>query len=682
MGVGVGMRVESSSGVVALPSSALRIELLGLITVLQHDVPVVLPASRKVRALLAYLACAQRPVSRTRLCELLWDVPNDPRGELRWCLSRLRCVINDEDHERISTVGDAIALDLHDCELDIATVDKAAQGNLNGLTVEHLLLLHANFRGEFAEGLEIDRNPEFSVWLEAQRRRYRDMHIAVLRLLVSKLETETPESRQCIESWLQLAPFDLHAHQALLTHLSRSGRVQEGDDHLAATIRRFETEGLDWLQLRECWKSTRSRQSNLRFASVESTPETPTRADIAEQVISPTRRASVCVMPFVDRTAVGRRSTLGQGLTEDIITRLAKLRVLFVIARGSVFTLGERNIAPEEAGRLLNVDYVVSGSIRRHGASFTFSVELAEARTSRVIWVDELISSAQEVFGVHAQIANRVVASISKEIEAAERNRAVLKPPNSLDAWEAYHCGLWHMYRFSAEDNAQAAEFFTRALRQDCTFARAHAGLSFTHFQNAFLHRLADRDMEIERAYAAAADSLAADDRDPAAHWSMGRALWLRGLQEQSLVELEECVSLSPNFALGHYTLAFVHGQSGDPRVAIASSEWSRKLSPFDPLLFAMLSARALGHFRLGEFDEAAQWAIKGAARRNAHVHIKVIAASCLSAAGRVHEAHELVSSIHTTAPSYRLDDFLTAFRFSPDAEQQFRQSAARVGLT
>jgi DNA-binding SARP family transcriptional activator/TolB-like protein len=679
--VGVGMRVESSSGVIALPNSALSIQLLGPITVLQHETPIALPASRKARALLAYLACAQRPVSRTHLCELLWDVPNDPRGELRWCLSRLRSVINSEDYERISTVGDTIALNLSDCELDVTSVTQAIQGNLSDLPVEELHRLHEKFRGEFAEGLEIDRNPEFAVWLGAQRRCYRDMHIAVLKLLVSRVDNETPRSRQCIESWLQLAPFDLHPHQALLTNLSRSGRAQEGDEHLAATIRRFETEGLDWLRLREFWRSTRSSPPNRHVASANRGVDTPTEAEIAQEVISPTRRASVCVMPFVDRTGVGKRSTLAEGLTEDIITRLAKLRVLFVIARGSVFALGERNIAPEEAGRLLNVDYVVSGSIRRHGRSFTFSVELAEARTSRVIWVDELTSSAQEVFVVHADIANRIVASISKEIESAERDRAVLKPPNSLDAWEAYHCGLWHMYRFSAADNAQAAEFFKRALRQDRTFARAHAGLSFTHFQNAFLHRLAEREVEIERAYVAAADGLSADDRDPAAHWAMGRALWLRGLQDQSLLELEECVSLSPNFALGHYTLAFVHGQSGDPRVAIASSEWSRKLSPFDPLLFAMLCARALGHFRLGDYEDAAHWAAKGAARRNAHVHIKVIAASCLSAAGRVPEARELVASVRKTSPSYRLDDFLTAFRFSPDAEQQFRQSAARVGL-
>ena len=92
------------------------------------------------------------------------------------------------------------------------------------------------------------------------------------------------------------------------------------------------------------------------------------------------------------------------------------------------------------------------------------------------------------------------------------------------------------------------------------------------------------------------------DDRDPAAHWAMGRALWLRGRHDQSLVELEQAVDLSPNFALGHYTLAFVHSQAGDPNAAIASSDHSRHLSPFDPLLFGMLGARAMALARLGRF--------------------------------------------------------------------------------
>lgn len=171
------------------------------------------------------------------------------------------------------------------------------------------------------------------------------------------------------------------------------------------------------------------------------------------------------------------------------------------------------------------------------------------------------------------------------------------------------------------------------------------------------------------------------DDRDPAAHWAMGRALWLRRQPEQAVAELETAVELSPNFALGHYTLSFVSSQSGDPRAAIEASDRSRHLSPFDPLLFAMLATRALAHFRLGQFEEAAEWAVKAVARPNAHVHIQGIAVHCLAMAGRDDEARAIAAAIHKALPNYRCDDFLSAFRFSPDAAALLRQSAKRIGF-
>ena len=324
-----------------------------------------------------------------------------------------------------------------------------------------------------------------------------------------------------------------------------------------------------------------------------------------------------------------------------MITRLAKLRSLFVIAQGTVFALHERRIGPEEAGRMLNVDYVVSGSVRRQGKRLTVMVELAETRTARIVWAETFDHKLDDAFLVLDEIGNRIVASIASEIETSERNRAVLKPPNSLDAWEAHHRGLWHMYRFNKPDNEQARHFFEMAVRLDPTFARAYAGLSFTHFQNAF-QGWAKREPEIDRAFDAAGQSLMVDDRDPAAHWAMGRALWLRGRQDQSIIELEQTIDLSPNFALGHYTLAFVHSQAGDPSAAIASSDHSRHLSPFDPLLFAMLGARAMALVRLGRFEEAADWGVKAAARPNAHAHILAIAALSLALAGRLDEARAL----------------------------------------
>jgi tetratricopeptide (TPR) repeat protein len=171
------------------------------------------------------------------------------------------------------------------------------------------------------------------------------------------------------------------------------------------------------------------------------------------------------------------------------------------------------------------------------------------------------------------------------------------------------------------------------------------------------------------------------DDRDPAAHWAMGRALWLRGEQDQSVAELERAVDLSPNFATGHYTLAFVHSQSGDPNAAIAFSDHSRQLSPFDPLLFAMLGARAISLARLGRYHEASEWAIKAAARPNAHQHIMAIAALTLGLADRLPEAGEYKKKIRERVPNYGMADFLGAFRLSADALAVFERGGKKIGI-
>lgn len=190
----------------------------------------------------------------------------------------------------------------------------------------------------------------------------------------------------------------------------------------------------------------------------------------------------------------------------------------------------------------------------------------------------------------------------------------------------------------------------------------------------------ATRTTEIERAFEAAGQSLMADNCDPAAHWAMGRALWLRGNLDQSVIELEQAIDLSPNFALGHYMLAFVHSQGGDPEAAVRFSDHSRHLSPFDPLLFGMLGARAMALVRLRQFDEAAEWGVKAAARPNAHAHIRATAAYGLALIGRLDEAHAYMAEVRKTQPDYRIDDFLTAMQFAPEDAALFREAAKRIG--
>ncbi|CDX28556.1 Adenylate cyclase [Mesorhizobium plurifarium] len=660
----------------------LSVRLLGQLTIARDGVPVTLPSSRKLRALLAYLALAPHPVSRSRLCELLWDVPNDPRGELRWCLSKLRAALDEPALRRIETEGDTVALRLGGANVDAVEAAAAVAEGIETLGLDRLRTLAQLFAGDFLDGLELDRSPHFGSWLTAQRRRFNACHVAVLEHIIGLVPQGADEAGGYIDKWLELAPFDGRAHVALLENLARRGQFGAGEEHLATAAELFHSEELDFTPLREAWQEIRARHAGATpcARSGPSFPISDSPIAAIESEPAATRRASLAVMPFAESAGGGFRGGLADGLTHDIITRLAKLRDFFVIARGSVFALADKNIAPEDAGRRLNVDYVATGSVRALPGRFVISVELAEVRTARIVWAETFEHKPDDIFIVIEDIGNSIVSSIAAEIATVERNRALLKAPNSLNAWEAYHRGLWHMYRFTRQENELAQHFFSEALKLDPTFARAYAGMSFTHWQNAF-QRWGDRDRETALAFESAGQSLLVDDRNPAAHWAMGRALWLRGEQDGALLELASAVDLSPNFALGHYALSFVHSQSGDPLSAIGSSDHSRHLSPFDPLLFGMMGARAMAHARLGEFEAAAEWALKAAARPNAHVIILAIAAHCLALAGRQDEARTFAAAIRNTLPNYRADDFIATFRFDRDGEALFRKGAKLIGL-
>jgi TolB-like protein/Flp pilus assembly protein TadD len=636
--------------------------MLGPLTVSRDGIALELPASRKVRGLLAYLALAAHPVTRSQLCELLWDIPNDPRGELRWSLSKIRSIVDDAEHRRVQGRGQLVELDVGDGFVDALTVARACR-DLDACSLDELRDCLDLYAGDLLEGLEIDACPQFEGWITAQRRRFRELHIAILERFIEAAPEREAQGR--LEQWLELAPFDLRPHELLLALLGRTHRLREGEEHVTATVRQFEAEGLDGAPLREVWRALRTQ--------VDVTPAAPIER------ATPAERASIAVMPFDDlASGTGARDRVADALVHDVITRLAKLRSLFVIAQGTMFALHERGVKGLEAARILHVDYVASGSVRRRGERLTIGVDLIETRTARIVWTEEFDRTADDTFSMLDELGNRIVAELASEIEASERNRAVLIPPASLTAWEAYHRGLWHMYRFTESDNEHARTFFERAVQLDPTFARAYGGLSFTHFQNAF-QGWAPREPEVDRAFRAADQSLMADDRDPGAHWAMGRALWLRNRNGEAIRELEQTVDLSPNFALGHYTLSFVHSQAGDPETAVSASDYARNLSPFDPLLFGMLGARAMALVRLGRFDEAADWGVRAAARPNAHAHILAIAAYSLSLAGRLDEARRYLAEIRKGRPDYTVEDFLRAMQFAADGAERFRSAARRI---
>jgi DNA-binding SARP family transcriptional activator len=255
------MPVESNRPSWADAAPSLQVRLLGPLTVRRDGAVLALPASRKVRALLAYLALAPCAVTRSQLCDLLWDVPDDPRRELRWCLCKIRSLVDEPGRLRIDTPANAVRLDLADGFVDAIEVAQAAQ-QVRTLGPERLRALVALFAGDFLDGLEIGRSPDFSSWLAAQRRRFRGFRIVLLEHLVANVPDD--EALEYLEEWLELAPFDPRVQGLFLDALARRGRNRDGEEHVAAALRRFQAEGLDGSPIRDLWHSARAKANRAR----------------------------------------------------------------------------------------------------------------------------------------------------------------------------------------------------------------------------------------------------------------------------------------------------------------------------------------------------------------------------------------------------------------------------------
>jgi len=206
-----------------------------------------LPASRKVRALLGYLVLASRPVARTQICELLWDIPNDPRGELRWCLSKIRGLLDQDGRKRVIADGTSIRLDLTDCVVDTLEVTRAPEHGIQKLGVDRRRELAGLFKGELLEGLEIARSPMFDAWITAERRRFRGIQTVLLEHLSRDLPGPGTTSFTRQQSPLGLghavwcarelvASTERQARDPIerLTALQRAHQFPEGDVTLAA----------------------------------------------------------------------------------------------------------------------------------------------------------------------------------------------------------------------------------------------------------------------------------------------------------------------------------------------------------------------------------------------------------------------------------------------------------------
>lgn len=398
--------------------------------------------------------------------------------------------------------------------------------------------------------------------------------------------------------------------------------------------------------------------------------------------LEPPARPSIAVLPFRRLDEAGPHDMLAEGLPHDIIAELSRLRWLFVIARGSSFRFREPDADVRRVGEVLGVRYCLTGTVEVAGGALIVSAELADTRDRGIVWSERYEAGPGAIHETRARIVASLVAALEIQIPLHEAQAARTRAPEQLDAWSNYHLGLQRAFRFNRKDNEAALALFSRAAAQAPDFARAYGGLSFAHFQKAFLSYSPDFAGEAGAARRFAERAVELDGLDPFANFALGRSLWLGGELETSLSWLDRAVSLSPNYAHGIYSRAWAETLLGRGAVSQDHVDTAIALSPIDPLHYAMLATRALSHLVRGEDAEAASWADSAARAPGAHVLIAVIAAACHAADGNMDKAAHWAANARRRSPALGREDFFRSFPFA-DLEAKARLSAhlARLGL-
>lgn len=392
-------------------------------------------------------------------------------------------------------------------------------------------------------------------------------------------------------------------------------------------------------------------------------------------------RPSIAVLPFRQIGAAEPQFPIAEALPHDLITELSRLHWLFVIARGSSFLFRGADAKLDEVRSKLNVQYCLTGVVEMSGTTMSVSVELSDTQDRGVVWSERFRADVGAVHEIRDQIVKAVMSAVEVRIPFNEAQRALLQSPENLDAWSAYHLGLHHMYRFNKVDNDAATGLFERAIAMEPGFARAYAGLSFTHFQNAFLS-YAENAEATKLAQHYASQCLERDALDPFGHFTMGRAHWLRGDLEASLPWLERANTLNPNYAQAKYSRGWTEALLGSADASQANIASALALSPLDPLVYGMLGVRALSHLVQEDNAQAASWAERAANSPGAHALIEMIAAVAHGLNGDEARAVAWAQSARTRAAHLGKVDFLRAFPFrdQPTRERVTRM-LTRLGL-
>lgn len=366
-----------------------------------------------------------------------------------------------------------------------------------------------------------------------------------------------------------------------------------------------------------------------------------------------TGRPSIAILPFRPLAMAPELAILADAIPYEIIQALSCLRWLAVTARGSSFRFRNPDPDLDLVATALGARYILSGVIEANLRGLAVTLELSDTSTNEVIWADRIAAPLDAIDELRSRIVAHLVTALEMYIPLNDARSAQMAAIETLDAWASYHLGLQHLYRFTKADTLQAKALFERSVTLDPRLSRAHAGLSFTSFLEAFLHLGPDVKEATHAARHHAERGLELDPLDPFANFTMGRSHWLTDDLDAAAEWLDRAILLNPNYAQGFYSSALTSMLTGNLADTEARLDMALQLSPLDPLLYGMHGVRSQMFMQTGEYAAAARWGDRAAATPGAHYLIAMIALVANGLAGR-----------HDTASRWRL----TVRQRKPDA--------------
>ncbi len=559
-------------------------------------------ASRKAAGLLAFLACAApEQQRREKLTDLLWGshFETQARQNLRQALYVLRRILGDDS---IVNSGHLVLLKAGVIDCDVLRFEALLRdGSRDALAAATKL-----HKGPLLADLDIAEDA-WEEWLTSERQRLKGLAVdAMVRLGELDLASGHAEAAVGVaERAIAENNVREDAHRLLIRALAASGRRPDALRHyedLATLLKRE-------LNVEPDAATIALARELRRPASASPEPETPSAgsgaANSENGPLPLPDRPSIAVLPFANMSDDPDQEYFADGMSEDLITGLSRIRWLFVIARNSTFVYKHRAVDVKQVARELGVRYVLEGSVRRAGKQLRISAQLIDAMTGGHHWAERYDRELGDIFAVQDEITRSVAAAIEPQLLAAEGVRALSRSSDDLGAWELVARARTHLWRLTRPDYERAIEPLERAVEAYPDYAPARSLLGFCLVFAAHMGWI-DRDQGLLPGRQHAIRAIALDDRDPWGHIALGYCAMMERRTEESIAALRRALNLNPNSAAAHAHLSRSLAFAGRDREAIEHGEDAIRLSPLDPDMALFLGGFAIAHYAGGRYAEAA----------------------------------------------------------------------------